>query len=69
MARRPLALTPTLTPTSTPTLTPTLTRCGPSPVLIHLDQLRQLTPGWMQLSFDLKRDAEADKVLAHLLSY
>jgi len=41
--------------------------CGPSPVLIHLDQLRKLTPEWLKLSFDLKRDAEADKVFGWVL--
>ena len=35
--------------------------CGPSPVLIHLPQLRKLTPEWLSMSFALKRDAEADK--------
>lgn len=36
--------------------------CGPSPVLIHLPLLRRLTPEWLRLSFELKRDAEAEKV-------
>lgn len=40
----------------------TVDPCGPSPVLIHLPQLRKLTPEWLRLSFELKRDAEAEKV-------
>ena len=41
--------------------------CGPSPVLIHLPLLRKLTPEWLDLSFVLKRDAEADKVFGWVL--
>ena len=41
--------------------------CGPSPVLIHLPQLRRLTPEWLQLSFELKRDPEADKQFGWVL--
>ena len=36
--------------------------CGPSPVLIHVDQLRKLTPEWLSLSFKLKRDEEANRI-------
>ena len=36
--------------------------CGPSPVLIHVDLLRRLTPEWLKLSFELKRDPEANKI-------
>ena len=41
--------------------------CGPSPILIHLPQLRKLTPEWLALSFKLKRDEEADKVFGWVL--
>ena len=41
--------------------------CGPSPVLIHLPLLRRLTPHWLKLSFQLKRDREADKVFGWVL--
>ena len=41
--------------------------CGPSPLLIHLPQLRKLTPQWLDLSFKLKRDEEADKVFGWVL--
>ena len=41
--------------------------CGPSPLLIHLPQLRRLTPEWLKLSFDLKRDPQADKVFGWVL--
>ena len=33
---------------------------GPSPVLIHVADLRRLAPSWRATSFELKRDAEAD---------
>ena len=36
--------------------------CGPSPILIHLPLLRRLTPEWLSLSFQLKRDPTADKI-------
>ena len=41
--------------------------CGPSPVIIHLPLLRKLTPEWLDLSFALKRDPEADKVFGWVL--
>ena len=41
--------------------------CGPSPVLIHVDLLRRLTPEWLKLSFELKRDAEANKIFGWVL--
>jgi len=41
--------------------------CGPSPVLIHLPLLRRLTPGWLRLSFALKRDDEASRVFGWVL--
>ena len=36
-------------------------------ILIHLQQLRNLTPEWLALSFKLKRDEEADKVFGWVL--
>jgi hypothetical protein len=45
----------------------TVDPCGPSPVLIHLPQLRKLTPEWLRLSFELKRDAEAEKLFGWVL--
>ena len=36
--------------------------CGPSPVLIYLPLLRRLTPEWLSLSFQLKRNPEADRI-------
>ena len=36
--------------------------CGPSPVLIHVETLRKLTPEWLRLSFELKRDEQANKI-------
>lgn len=41
--------------------------CGPSPVLIHLGLLRKLTPEWLSLSFQLKRNPEADKIFGWVL--
>ncbi len=41
--------------------------CGPSPTLIHLPLLRRLTPEWLKLSFELKRDATADKAFGWVL--
>ena len=32
--------------------------CGPSPIQIHLPQRRKLTPEWLRLSFELKRDPQ-----------
>jgi len=45
----------------------TVDPCGPSPVLIHVDMLRKLTPEWLSLSFKLKRDAEANKIFGWVL--
>ena len=41
--------------------------CGPSPVLIHLPMLRRLTPDWLRISFELKRDDTADRVFGWVL--
>merc|ERR1719198_158920 len=41
--------------------------CGPSPVMVHLPMLRKLTPEWLRLSFELKRDPEADKIFGWVL--
>ncbi|KAL1504143.1 hypothetical protein AB1Y20_010552 [Prymnesium parvum] len=41
--------------------------CGPSPVLIHLPMLRKLTPEWLRLSFELKRDPQADTTFGWVL--
>ena len=35
--------------------------CGPSPIQIHLPQLRRLTPEWLRLSFELKRDPQVTR--------
>ena len=40
----------------------TVDPCGPSPVIIHVDLLRKITPEWLRLSFELKRDAEANRI-------
>ena len=47
---------------------------GPSPVLIHVADLRRLAPSWRETSFELKRDAEADAefgcaLFHHLMIY
>ena len=39
--------------------------CGPSPVLIGLPLLRKLTPEWLRLSFELKRDQRECHVTNH----
>jgi hypothetical protein len=36
---------------------------GPSPVLIHLDQLEKLTPRWLDFSFGLRSNSEAESVM------
>ena len=36
---------------------------GPSPLLIHLDQLRQLQPKWMEFSLGLRSSSEAEAVM------
>jgi len=41
--------------------------CGPSPTIIHTRQLALLAPEWLRLSFELKRDAEADKAFGWVL--
>ena len=41
--------------------------CGPSPTIIHLPMLRRMTPEWLSLSFELKRDPQADKVFGWVL--
>ena len=41
--------------------------CGPSPTIIHLPLLRKLTPEWLSLSFQLKRDPLADKTFGWVL--
>lgn len=37
----------------------TVDPCGPSPIQIYLPMLRKLTPEWLRLSFELKRDPQA----------
>ena len=34
---------------------------GPSPVIIHLDQLRLLTPRWLNFSFGLRSNSDAER--------
>lgn len=36
---------------------------GPSPLLIHLDQLRALTPRWLNFSYGLRSSDEAERVM------
>ena len=36
---------------------------GPSPLLIHLDQLRKITPRWLEFSFGLRSSGEAERVM------
>jgi len=36
---------------------------GPSPLLIHLDQLRRLTPRWLNFSFGLRSNGDAERVM------
>jgi len=36
---------------------------GPSPLLIHLDQLRALTPRWLNFSFGLRSNSDAERVM------
>ena len=45
----------------------TVDPCGPSPVIISVDLLRRLTPEWLRLSFELKRDAEANRIFGWVL--
>jgi len=36
---------------------------GPSPLLIHLDQLAALTPRWLNFSFGLRSNGDAERVM------
>ena len=36
---------------------------GPSPLLIHLDQLRLVTPRWLNYSFGLRSNGDAERVM------
>ena len=40
---------------------------GPSPAIVHVDNLRKLTPLWYQLSVDLKHDGAADRAFGWVL--
>ena len=40
---------------------------GPSPVIMHVDQLRKLTPHWFALSMALKRDEAANSAYGWVL--
>jgi len=40
---------------------------GPSPALVHVDNLKKLTPLWYQLSVDLKHDSAADRAFGWVL--
>ncbi len=40
---------------------------GPSPAIVHVDNLKKLTPLWYQLSVDLKHDSAADRAFGWVL--
>lgn len=40
---------------------------GPSPAIVHVDNLKKLTPLWYQLSVDLKADGAADRAFGWVL--
>ena len=40
---------------------------GPSPVLVLVESLRRVAPDWLKISFDLKRDPEADAEFGWML--
>jgi len=40
---------------------------GPSPLIVHVDHLRNLTPSWYDLSVALKKNPEADRAFGWML--
>lgn len=35
---------------------------GPSPAILHVEMLKRIVKGWYELSVELKRDQESDRV-------